>query len=55
MFFTGRSQTARHTQTLLTPAQETVVVRLRRNLMPPLDDLLAVTREFICPKFLVRV
>ncbi len=31
------------------PAQETVVVHLRRTLMLPLDDLLAVTREFICP------
>jgi len=47
--FGGRSHTAHHLQTVLTPAQETVVVHLWRTLMLPLDDLLAVTREFICP------
>ena len=35
--------------TLLTPAQEAVVVELRRLLLLPLDDLLAVTHEFISP------
>jgi hypothetical protein len=37
-------------QTTLKPAQETVVVQLRRLLLLPLDDLLAVTREFLNPK-----
>ena len=41
--FGDRSHTAYHLQ------QETVVVHLRRTLLLPLDDLLAVTREFICP------
>ncbi len=40
--------TAHRLQTQLTPAQEVVVVHLRRSLLLPLDDLLAVTREFIC-------
>jgi transposase InsO family protein len=44
-----RSHTARRLQTTLTPAQEAVVVHLRVTLLLPLDDLLAVTREFICP------
>ena len=43
-----RSHTAHRLQTQLTPAQEVVVVHLRRALLLPLDDLLAVTREFIC-------
>jgi transposase-like protein len=48
--FGDRSHTAHHLQTVLTPAQETVVVHLRRTLLLlPLDDLLAVTREFSCP------
>ena len=47
--FGDRSHTAHHLQTVLTPAQETVVVHLRRTLLLPLDDLLAVAREFICP------
>ena len=34
---------------MLTPAQETVVLHLRRTLLLPLNGLLAVTREFICP------
>ena len=42
------SHTPHHLQTTLTPAQECVVVELRRTLLLPLDDLLAVTREFIC-------
>ena len=44
-----RSHTAQRLRTVLTPAQETVVVHLRRTLLLPLDGLLAVTREFICP------
>ena len=35
--------------TTLTPGQEVLVVELRRTLLLPLDDLLAVTREFIHP------
>ncbi|MDP1136349.1 IS481 family transposase, partial [Klebsiella pneumoniae] len=42
--FADRSHTAHRLQTVLTPAQETVVVHLRRTLLLPLDDLLAVTR-----------
>jgi hypothetical protein len=34
-------------QTTLSPAQEAVVVELRRTTLLPLDDLLAVVREFI--------
>jgi len=37
-------------QTTLTPAQEAVVVELRKTLLLPLDDLLVVTREFIHPE-----
>ena len=36
-------------RTTLTPAQELVVVALRKTLLLPTDDLLAVTREFINP------
>jgi hypothetical protein len=36
-------------QTSLTPAQELVVIELRQSLLLPLDDLLAVTREFLNP------
>ncbi len=43
-----RSHTAHKLQTTLSPAQEAVVVPLRRTLLLPLDDLLAVTREFLC-------
>ena len=39
---------------MLTPAQETVVLHLRRTLLLPLNGLLAVTREFICPPCLTR-
>lgn len=42
------SHTAHRLQTTLTPAQEAIVVQLRRTLLLPLDDLLAVTREFLC-------
>ena len=45
-----RSHTAHRLQTQLTPAQEIVVVHLRRALLLPLDDLLAVIREFISDK-----
>ena len=41
--------TAHKLQTTLTPAQEFVAVELRRTLLLPLDDLLNVTREFLCP------
>jgi transposase InsO family protein len=41
------SHTAHHLQTTLSPAQEAVVIELRKMLWLPLDDLLAVTREFI--------
>jgi transposase InsO family protein len=44
-----RPHTAHRLQTNLTPFQEAVVVELRRTLMLPLDDLLAVVREFITP------
>ena len=47
--FGDRSHTAHRLQTVLTPAQETIVVHLRRTLLLPLDDLLAVTREFLSP------
>ena len=43
-----RSHTAHRLQTTLTPAQEAVVVELRKTLLLPLDDLLAVVREFLC-------
>jgi len=35
--------------TTLTPVQEAMVVELRKTLLLPLDDLLAVTHEFIHP------
>jgi hypothetical protein len=47
--FYDRPHTAHRLQTRLTSAQEAIVVYLRRNLLLPLDDLLAVTREFLCP------
>ena len=37
-------------QSTLTPAQEQIVVELRKTLLLRLDDLLAVTREFLCPQ-----
>ncbi|MDR2572995.1 MAG: IS481 family transposase [Desulfovibrio sp.] len=48
--FTDASHTAHRLQTTLTPAQEAVVVALRKSLLLPLDDLLAVCREFLCEK-----
>ena len=44
----GASHTPHRLQTTLTPAQEHLVVELRRTLLLPLDDLLTVTRELIC-------
>ena len=38
--------------TTLIPAQELVVIALRKTLLLPLDDLLAVTREFLNPAVL---
>lgn len=46
--FTDASHTPHRLQTTLTAAQEAIVVELRKMLLLPLDDLLAVTREFIC-------
>ena len=46
---TDASHRPHQLQTTLTPAQEAVVVALRETLLLPLDDLLAVTREFITP------
>ena len=42
-----RSHRPYHRHTTLSPAQEAVVVALRQTLLLPLDDLLAVTREFL--------
>ena len=47
--FEDRSHTAHQLATTLTPAQEAVAVELRRMLLLPLDDLLAVCREFLNP------
>jgi transposase InsO family protein len=44
-----RSHTPHRLQTTLTPAQEAVAVALRTTLLLPLDDLLAVVREFLNP------
>jgi len=43
------SHTPHKLQTTLTPAQEGVAVALRTTLLLPLDDLLAVVREFLNP------
>lgn len=43
-----RSHCPQRLQTTLSPAQEAIVVALRQTLLLPLDDLLAVTREFVC-------
>ena len=40
--FTDASHTAHRLQTTLIPAQEAIVVELRKTLLMPLDDLLAV-------------
>ena len=46
--FNDASHTAHRLQTTLSPLQEKIVVELRKTLLLPLDDLLAVTREFLC-------
>jgi transposase InsO family protein len=45
-----RSHTAHRLQTTLTPAQEAVVVHLRRTRWLSLDDVVVVTREFLCER-----
>lgn len=45
-----RSHTPHRLQTTLTPPQEAVAVALRKALLLPLDDLLAVVREFLNPQ-----
>ena len=47
-----RSHPPHRLQTTLTPAQEAVVVTLRKSLLLSLDDLLAVVREFLNPNVL---
>ena len=42
------SHTPHRLQTTLGAPQEAIVVALRQTLLLPLDDLLAVTREFVC-------
>ena len=44
-----RSHTPHRLRTTLSPAQEAVAVALRTSLLLPLDDLLAVVREFLNP------
>ena len=46
--FTDASHTAHRLQTTLTPAQEAIVLQLRKMLLLPLDELLTICREFIC-------
>jgi transposase InsO family protein len=46
--FQDASHTAHTLQTTLSPIQEKIVVELRKMLLLPLDDLLAITREFLC-------
>ena len=48
--FNDRSHTAHNLQTTLSSAQEQIVIYLRKQLLLPLDDLLSVTREFLCPE-----
>lgn len=45
-----RSHTRKNLLSTLSPAQEAIVIELRRTLLLPLDDLLAVVREFIHPQ-----
>jgi hypothetical protein len=47
--FTDRSHRPHTLHTTLSPAQEAIVLMLRTSLLLPLDDLLAVTRQFIHP------
>jgi transposase InsO family protein len=44
-----RSHRPHHLHTTLTAEQEILVVEVRRSLLLPLDDLVAITREFINP------
>jgi len=46
--FHDASHTAHRLQTKHTTYQEHIVVELRKTLLLPLDDLLAVTRKFNC-------
>ena len=48
--FEDRSHTPHRLQTTLNSAQEQVIVALRQFLLLPLDDLLAVVREFLNDK-----
>lgn len=48
--FNDASRTPQWLQTMLTPAQEQIVAELRKMLLLHLDDLLAVTRDFLCPQ-----
>ena len=45
-----RPHTPHRLVTTLNPLQEFVVVELRKLLLLPLDDLLVVAREFVCPE-----
>lgn len=45
-----RSHRPHRLSTTLSPAQEAIVVELRRTLLLPLDDLLVITREFVHPQ-----
>jgi hypothetical protein len=47
--FADRSHTAHQLATTLTQAHKAVVVEVRRMLLLPLDDLLAVARELLNP------
>ena len=48
--FNGRSHAAHNPKTTLNSDQEHIVIYLRKHLLLPLDDLLSVTREFLCPE-----
>lgn len=45
-----RSHTRKNLLATLSPAQEAIVIELRRTVLLPLDDLLAVVHEFIHPR-----
>ena len=48
--FNDRSHTAHNLQTTLSSAQDHIVIYLRKHMLLPLDDLLSVTQEFLCPE-----
>lgn len=48
--FLDRPHTPHRLPTTMTPAQEAIAVELRKTLLLPLDDLLSVMREFVCPE-----